>query len=110
MPTVKIDELPKNSLKLTITVPVDEVHPYMEEAAVRLSEKSAIPGFRPGKAPAKVIRQLYAQRVRHEITGDLSVAGHRHGTFLGKHPIAAEISRELGSGYGLGLCHIDTHR
>lgn len=57
MPSVKIDALPKNTLKLTITVPADEVRPYMEEAAARLSETAKIPGFRPGKAGYDIVKQ-----------------------------------------------------
>lgn len=57
MPSVKIETLPKNAVKLTVTVPAEDVQPYLEEAAVRLSEKSSIPGFRPGKAGYETVKQ-----------------------------------------------------
>jgi hypothetical protein len=37
---------------------------------------------------------------RHEIAGDLPVAGHRDGALLGEHAIAAEIPGEFGGGHG----------
>lgn len=57
MPSVQIENLPKNVVKLTVTVPAEDVQLAMEEAAIRLSEKSAIPGFRPGKAGYEIVKQ-----------------------------------------------------
>lgn len=57
MATSKIEQLPKNLVKFTITVSVDELRPYLEAAAVHISENSTIPGFRPGKAPFDVVKQ-----------------------------------------------------
>ncbi len=56
MATSKIEQLPKNLVKFTITVPVEELRPYLEAAAVQISEHSTIPGFRPGKAPFDVVK------------------------------------------------------
>jgi trigger factor len=50
MATVTSETLPKKQVKLTITVPLEEVKPYLDEAAAHLSEGTQIPGFRPGKA------------------------------------------------------------
>ncbi len=57
MATSKIEQLPKNLVKITVTVPVAELRPYLEAAAVRISEHTTIPGFRPGKAPFDVVKQ-----------------------------------------------------
>ncbi len=57
MSTAKIERLPKNAVKLTVTVPAEDVRPFMEAAAARISEASTIPGFRPGKAPYDVVKQ-----------------------------------------------------
>jgi len=43
---------------------------------------------------------------RHEIAGDLSVAGHRDGTPLGQHAVAAEIAGEFSCGHCLSFCHV----
>lgn len=57
MATSKIEQLPKNLVKFTITVSAAEVQPYLEAAAVHISEHSTIPGFRPGKAPFEVVKK-----------------------------------------------------
>jgi trigger factor len=56
MPTVQLENLPKNALKIRVSVPHDEVMPFLEEAAARLSEETSIPGFRPGKAGFEVVK------------------------------------------------------
>lgn len=56
MPSVQTESLPKNQTKLTITVPHDELVPFLEEAAKRVSETAKIPGFRPGKAGYDVVK------------------------------------------------------
>ncbi len=57
MSAVKLEHLEKNQIKLTFTLTQEEMFPYLQEAAVRLSEQTAIPGFRPGKAGFDVVKQ-----------------------------------------------------
>lgn len=57
MPNVQKEILPKNRLKLTFTLTQNEVQPYLEEAAKRISEQTSIPGFRPGHASFKIVKQ-----------------------------------------------------
>ena len=54
MPQMTVEKLPKTSVKITFTIPQDELQPFLEEAAQRISEKSPIPGFRPGKASYEI--------------------------------------------------------
>lgn len=44
-------------VELTITVTPEEYRKNMEAAAVRLSERAAIKGFRPGKAPYDIVKE-----------------------------------------------------
>ncbi len=66
MPTVKLENLPKNSLKITVTIPHADVQPFLEEAATRISEQSSIPGFRPGKAGFDVVKQRVGEQKIYE--------------------------------------------
>ncbi|HNU95918.1 MAG TPA: trigger factor [Candidatus Magasanikbacteria bacterium] len=50
-------QLGKSELELTITLEPTEYQKDMEEAAERLSQRAAIKGFRPGKAPYDFIKQ-----------------------------------------------------
>lgn len=57
MPTTTRENLPKHAVKLTITVPFEEMQPMLEEAAAHVSEHVQIPGFRPGKAGYEIVKQ-----------------------------------------------------
>jgi trigger factor len=50
-------ELGKSKIELVITVEVPDYKKNMEQAAVRLSERAAIHGFRPGKAPYEMVKE-----------------------------------------------------
>ncbi len=49
-------DLGKNQIELTIEVPLEEFDEHLKKAAFKLSQKSAIAGFRPGKAPYDIIK------------------------------------------------------
>lgn len=53
----KVEKLDKNRVKITVTIPVEQVEAGMRHAAEHFSEDTSIPGFRPGKAPYETIKQ-----------------------------------------------------
>ena len=53
----ELKKLPGSKAELTITVQPAEYEKNMADAAVRVSEKAKIPGFRPGKAPYATVKQ-----------------------------------------------------
>ncbi len=66
MAEIKMDELPKNTVKFTVRIPTEEARPYLEEAAVRISQSSSIPGFRPGKAGYDIVKQRVGEMKIYE--------------------------------------------
>lgn len=60
---VTLQHLPKSSVALTIELTPDEVRPFLERAAAKLSERRTIPGFRPGKVPYEVMRKAVGDDV-----------------------------------------------
>lgn len=52
-----LKNLPKSQVELVITITPAEYAKDMEAAATRLSERAAIHGFRPGKAPYDMVKQ-----------------------------------------------------
>jgi trigger factor len=51
---------------LEVSVPVEEVRSAEERAATRYASRVRLPGFRPGKAPAAMIRKRFADAIRQE--------------------------------------------
>lgn len=56
---------------LTVEVPAEMVDAAINRVAKEYGRKVRIPGFRPGKAPAKVIKQRFKEQILHEASHDL---------------------------------------
>ncbi len=67
---VSLETLTGLERKLTISIPAKSVEEEVGQRLARLSKNVRIDGFRPGKAPQKVIQQRYGADVRNEVIGD----------------------------------------
>src|SRR5688572_12408735 len=56
---------------LTIEIPRAVVDAQIERVARDYSRKARIPGFRPGKAPARVIKQRFRDQILHDVAHEL---------------------------------------
>lgn len=58
---MKIEQTPRDDHQMTVTVEVEteRMEAARRKAARKISEKTKIPGFRPGKAPYDVVRRYY---------------------------------------------------
>ena len=54
-----------------ITIPTGDVETEFEAKLAETAKRVRIDGFRPGKVPARVVRQRYGQAIRQEIASDL---------------------------------------
>lgn len=52
---------------LEITVPVEELEAETGRAVTQVQQRAKLPGFRPGKAPASIIRQQFAGEIRQRV-------------------------------------------
>jgi len=57
--------------RLHVRIPSERVERAYDERIKRLATRVRIPGFRPGKAPLKVIQQQYGEATRAEVVADL---------------------------------------
>jgi len=53
----KVERLNESQVKITVTVPAEQVERGMRHAAEHMTEETTIPGFRPGKAPYEVVKE-----------------------------------------------------
>jgi trigger factor len=65
---IDISETRKN---LKIEIPSDVVDAQIDRVARDYGKKARIPGFRPGKAPARVIKQRFKEQILHDVAHDL---------------------------------------
>jgi trigger factor len=65
---VDVNETRKN---LKIEIPSDVVDAEINRVARDYSRKARIPGFRPGKAPARVIKQRFKDQILNDVAHDL---------------------------------------
>src|SRR6184192_624615 len=63
-----INETRKN---VRVEIPTDIVNAEIDRIATDYSRKARVPGFRPGKAPARVIKQRYKEQILHDVAHDL---------------------------------------
>ncbi|MDD4995125.1 MAG: trigger factor [Patescibacteria group bacterium] len=84
-------KLPKSCAEFSFTIPVDEIQPFLIQAAERLSQKSTIPGFRPGKAPYDMIMKRFGEMAIWEEALEHIVRKHY------ANALAAESLETIGS-------------
>jgi trigger factor len=54
-----------------VEIPTDIVTGEIDRIAKDYAKKAKIPGFRPGKAPARVIKQRFKEQILHDVLQDL---------------------------------------
>lgn len=64
--SLQVEKLEKNMAKLTIEVSAEELEKAIQAAYLKNKNKISIPGFRKGKAPRKMIEQMYGKEVFYE--------------------------------------------
>ena len=70
---LQIEKLEKNMAKLTIEVPAEEFSRAVVAAYQKNKNKINIPGFRKGKAPKKMIEQMFGKGVFYEDAANIVI-------------------------------------
>jgi trigger factor len=65
---VDVNDTRKN---VRVEIPSDVVDAQIERHARDYSRRARIPGFRPGKAPTRVIKQRFKEQILHQVVDDL---------------------------------------
>jgi trigger factor len=65
---VDVTETRKN---LVIELPSEVVDAEIERVAADYARTARVPGFRPGKIPARVVRQRFKERILHDVAHEL---------------------------------------
>jgi trigger factor len=57
--------------EIEVTVPLDEIARETDRVVADIQQKARLPGFRPGKAPASLIRTKFSKQVRDDVLENL---------------------------------------
>ncbi|NLX53606.1 MAG: trigger factor [Planctomycetaceae bacterium] len=68
---VKIDKPGACQRHVTVTVAREDVERYLTEAFDELKPKAEVPGFRPGRAPRKLVESRFRDQVNDQVKGSL---------------------------------------
>jgi trigger factor len=68
---VSVESVGKLERRMQVQVPAERVSEEIAQRLKSLSRTARLKGFRPGKAPLKVIRQQFGPQVHREVIGEL---------------------------------------
>jgi trigger factor len=68
---VKIDKPSACERHVIVTVAKDDVTRYLKEAFDELSPKAELPGFRPGRAPRKLVEHRFKEQISDQVKGKI---------------------------------------
>lgn len=71
----QISEISPVLVQVSVEVPWPDVEKAMEGSYSQLGRTAKVKGFRPGKVPKNVLRQLFGARVKQEVLSNLIEAG-----------------------------------
>ena len=74
--SVQVENLEKNMAKLTIEVSAEDLEKALESAYQKQKKQISVPGFRKGKAPRKMIEQMYGKGVFLEDAANALIPEH----------------------------------
>ena len=64
--SLQVEKLGNNMARLTIEVSAEELEKAIEGAYRKNKNKISVPGFRKGKAPRKMLEQVYGRELFYE--------------------------------------------
>lgn len=89
---------------MRVELPEDRVSGEVESRLQNLSRTTRIQGFRPGKAPLRIVRQRFGQRVRQEVVGELVQRSFYEAVGREKlRPVAGPEIHPLEASAGAGI-------
>ncbi len=74
---VTVESTGKLERRMRVELPAERIEKEVETRLKRVGRTAKIKGFRPGKVPAKVVRQRYGSQVRQEVLTDLMGQSYR---------------------------------
>lgn len=82
--------------RMKVQIPAERVSEAVDAKVRRVGQHAKIPGFRPGKAPIKVLYQRYGDQARHEVVGELVQSAYPNALDQAELKPAGQPELDLG--------------
>jgi trigger factor len=93
---------------MTVEVPAEQVEQAVERRIQRIARSVRLDGFRPGKAPLRVVRQRFGDQARREAYGELIESSFQEAATQEKLRVVAQPKIELKDADGGALGYVAT--
>ena len=68
---VKVDKTNTCKRHVTVTIPREDIDRYFQDAFDEFTPKAEVPGFRPGRAPRKLVEKNFREQMSNQVKGSL---------------------------------------
>ena len=93
---VEVEDLERWRRRLALTVPAGVAGQFRDRHVRDIAKRARLKGFRPGKAPARLVEKQYAQEIEEEVLKDLIREGYAAGVAIrGLEPISPPHVRDV---------------
>ena len=110
---IKIEDAGPATKKVTVSIPKERVSEKLQEQFKELRQQAAIPGFRPGHAPQKLIEKRFSGDVREQVRRSLISESYEQAVeknslnVIGEpefdNPQALELKEDAGLSYSFSI-------
>lgn len=90
---VTLEEVTASRKRLQFEIAAPEVQAEIDRAFSLVGQQARLPGFRPGKAPRRVLEQMFGEQVRREVLGRLIEHSFTHA--IQEHRLAVVGQPEI---------------
>ena len=94
--------------RMTVEVPAEQVEQAVEQRIQRMARSVRLDGFRPGKAPLRVVRQRFGDQARREAYGELIETSFQQAATQEQLRVVAQPRIELKDVEGGALGYVAT--
>jgi trigger factor len=106
---VSVERLGPLERRIRVEIPEDRIASVVAQRLKSLSQSTRLDGFRPGKAPLKLVEQRFGQRVREEVIGEtMRTSFYEVVSRENLRPAGAPRIDPVESGQGHGLVYTAT--
>jgi len=92
-PRITLEELGPSRKRLQVEIDAPTVQAEVDRAFALVGRQARLPGFRPGKAPRRVLERMFGEQVRREVLGRLVEESFHHAVH--EHQLAVIGSPEI---------------